>query len=272
MGFAWLAPVDHFLERHRIGGRRADARRGRARRAAALLAAASTSTRCTCKAPRPRRSRPFSNCASDPQTGANAIEIAEARPRRSAEQAGAASRRAARSARAPRRSPASSRPIRTAKLAAIGQTAAALAPALHPDSRKPPPTDADNVAALQPTRQTCWRNSPRNIAGPGGEAAKRLSGLLTRLAQAEPAARAAGDGGLRRAAARARSAMLDAALHPQPVTIDTLPEALRRAWLAPDGRGAGAGAAEGRPRRHRGVAQVSSPPCWPSNPARPARR
>ena len=62
MRLASLAPVDHFLERHRFAvvGRRS-ARSCWARRC--CTGCISTSTRCTCKTRKRRQSRLFSNCA-----------------------------------------------------------------------------------------------------------------------------------------------------------------------------------------------------------------
>ena len=70
--------------------------------------------------------------------------------------------------------------------------------------------------------------------GPGGEAATRLSALLTRLAAAGPEVRARAASAFAEPLRHSLSA-LDTALHPTPVTEATLPEAMRRAWMAPDG-------------------------------------
>ena len=172
----------------------------------------------------------FLELRKDPQTGANAIELLKP-DLPSAEKA--AARLAALPEVAGTTTLASFVPSdQEAKLAAIGRAAAMLAPALHP-APKAPPTDAETVAALTETAKMLSQFAGKN-PGPGGDAATRLSALLTRLAAADPEARA------RAAAAfaeplRASLATLDAALHPTPVTIASLPEALRRAWIAPDG-------------------------------------
>jgi hypothetical protein len=74
-----------------------------------------------------------------------------------------------------------------------------------------------------------------DATGPGADAARRVAGQLERLAQADAATRG------RAEAAVVPSLVygldrLRTSLDPQPVTIETLPEGLRRDWLAPDGR------------------------------------
>jgi hypothetical protein len=119
-----------------------------------------------------------------------------------------------------------------AKLAAIGRAAAVLGPALHP-TLKAPPTDAENIAALNETARMLSQFAATH-PGPGAEAATRLSALLKQLAAAGPEARARATEAFAEPL-RVSLAALDAALHPEPVTIATMPEALRRAWMAPDG-------------------------------------
>ena len=229
MRMASLAPVDRFLERHRwavvaltIG--------------AVVLGAPFLYwlrfdfNPLHLQSPRAEAVATFLELRKDPQTGANAIELLKP-DLQSAEKA------AARLATLPEVSGtttlASFVPSdQEAKLAAIGRAAASLAPALHP-APKAPPTDPETVAALTETAKMLSQFADKN-PGPGGEAATRLSALLTRLAAAGPEARARAASAFAEPLRHSLSA-LDTALHPTPVTEATLPEAMRRAWMAPDG-------------------------------------
>jgi hopanoid biosynthesis associated RND transporter like protein HpnN len=229
MRMAALAPVDRFLERHRF------AVVGLTIGAVLLGAPLLYWLRFDfnplhLQSPKAEAVATFLELRKDPRTGANAAELLKP-DLHQAEQA--ASRLAVLPEVASTKTIASFVPSdQEAKIAAIGKAAAALQPALHP-TPKAPPTDADTVTALTDTAKMLSQFAATH-PGSGAEAATRLTGLLTRLAAAEPEARA------RAAAAfaeplRLSLAMLDAALHPEPVTVATLPEALRRAWLAPDG-------------------------------------
>jgi len=120
------------------------------------------------------------------------------------------------------------------KLQLIQTAAGELGPALNPDEATPPPTDAENVAALNTAAQTLTRTAG-NATGPGADAAKRLATALTALASAQPDVRA-----------RAQAAFvpplktaldeLRGLLSAQRVTLDTLPADLKREWVAADGR------------------------------------
>jgi uncharacterized protein len=73
------------------------------------------------------------------------------------------------------------------------------------------------------------------VPGPGGDAAKRLAADLDKVAAGPPTARAS----LQTVLTRPLLMDLDAlrhALQPEPVSRATLPEAIRRSWVSPDGR------------------------------------
>jgi hopanoid biosynthesis associated RND transporter like protein HpnN len=229
MRMAALAPVDRFLERHRF------AVVGLTIGAVVLGAPLLYWLRFDfnplhLQSPKAEAVATFLELRKDPRAGANAAELLKP-DLQTAEQA--ASRLARLPEVADTQTIASFIPSdQEAKIAAIEKAAAVLEPALHP-TPKAPPTDGETVAALRETA-TMLAQFAATHPGPGAEAATRLSGLLTRLAAADPEGRA------RAATAfaeplRASLAMLDAALHPEPITIATLPEALRRAWLSPDG-------------------------------------
>jgi uncharacterized protein len=120
------------------------------------------------------------------------------------------------------------------KLAAIRQLASVLNPVLRPDPNKKPPTDADNVAALKAAIDAL-KQAAGTQTGPGAVAAKRLAEDLAKLAQGDEAIRA-----------RAQAAMVSPLntaldelrnyLQAQPVTLETLPPEIAREWVTQDGR------------------------------------
>jgi uncharacterized protein len=230
MGFAALAPVDRFLQRRRIPV--VATTLGVVVLAAPLLywlpfdfnplhlqnaKAESVAT--------------YLELRRNPQTGANAIEIVK--PNLAA--AGIAAQTLARLPQVSLTRTLNSFIPRDqdTKLGSIRQMAAALGPVLNPRQPKAPPSDRQNIAALEASAGSLAQFAVAG-SGPGAAAAKRLSGLLERLATADPPAR-------RRAAVafvrplRVALYGLGAALSPQPVTLATLPPDLRRQWLAPNG-------------------------------------
>ena len=120
------------------------------------------------------------------------------------------------------------------KLAAIRQLGTVLGPALRPDPNKTPPTDADNVAALKAAVEGL-KQSAGTQTGPGAIAAKRLADDLAKLADGDEALRA-----------RAHAAMipplntaldeLRGYLQAQPVMLETLPPEIASGWVTQDGR------------------------------------
>jgi uncharacterized protein len=120
------------------------------------------------------------------------------------------------------------------KINAIERSAKTLGPALHPANHPAPASDAENIAAL--------KNGIENLVlvaeavpGPAADAAKRLSGDLAKLISAPPAVRATMQDILIRPFAWDLQAVSQA-LDPQPITRATLPEAIRRSWISPDGQ------------------------------------
>lgn len=231
MGFASLAPVDNFLQRYRVAIVAGTV--GIVVLASPLLYWLPFDFNpLHLQNPKAESVATFLELRRDPQTGANAIEIAEP-DLKSAD--AAAARLSAIPEVALTRTASSFIPAdQDKKIAAIRQMAAALAPALKPAKSQPPPTDQDNIAALQASAGALAQFGATG-PGPGATAAKRLSDLLTRLAQADPAARQRATAAF---AAPLKVALyaLGAALNPEPVTLATLPPELKRQWVAPDGR------------------------------------
>jgi uncharacterized protein len=120
------------------------------------------------------------------------------------------------------------------KLAAIRQLARVLDPVLRPDPNKKPPTDTDNIAALK-SAVDALKQSAGTQTGRGAAATKRLAEDLGKLASGDEALRA-----------RAQAAMIPSLntaldelrnyLQAQPVTLETLPPEIAREWVTQDGR------------------------------------
>jgi hopanoid biosynthesis associated RND transporter like protein HpnN len=120
------------------------------------------------------------------------------------------------------------------KLALIRDLSRKLGQSLQPSASGKPPSDAENVAALNGTADQL-RKLAGNAAGPGADTARRLADNVAKLAQADEAARA-----------RAQTAFvvplqtslgqLRGFLTAARVTAENLPQALRRLWVSPDGR------------------------------------
>jgi hypothetical protein len=119
------------------------------------------------------------------------------------------------------------------KLEAIGKAAKALGPTLA-QAPRPQPTDAENVTALQSGADTLSQVIGSQD-GPGAVAAKRLADALTRLAKSDPATRAKAQDVF---VAPLEVALdgLRTALQAEPITDMTLPADLSAQWLKPDGR------------------------------------
>jgi uncharacterized protein len=119
------------------------------------------------------------------------------------------------------------------KISVVKSAATRLLGALDP-KRDPAPSDKDNVDAIRSTAANLLKVAG-TATGPGADAARSVAGLLTRLAQSDPATR-------NRAEAAVVPSLnhdlerLRTSLDPQPVTIKDLPQNLVRDWLLPDGR------------------------------------
>jgi hopanoid biosynthesis associated RND transporter like protein HpnN len=123
-------------------------------------------------------------------------------------------------------------PDQEPKLAAIQAAAKTLGPALH-GQPTPPPSDGDNVTALE--KGVAALQDAAGQQGPGADAARRLADAMQKLAQADAGQRA-----------RATTAFIEPlqlglddiaqVLTAEPVTRQSLPSFLLNDWVAPDGR------------------------------------
>ena len=123
-----------------------------------------------------------------------------------------------------------------AKLAIIGDAATLLDVTLAPGTVKPAPTDGDDVQAMRACANALRLTAmAAGVSPAAGADAERLARNLEALANGPEAHRQA----MRNAVLPGLAttlAQINASLQAQPVTLETLPEDLRRDWVAPDGR------------------------------------
>jgi len=121
-----------------------------------------------------------------------------------------------------------------AKLAVITDASMLLDLTLNPIETLPEPSDAETVAALTQTASDL-RHAAGTGVGASAQDARRLAGLLEALAKANPDSRARASQvlipGLNTLLNQARRS-----LQAQPVTLASLPDALKHQWVASDGR------------------------------------
>jgi uncharacterized protein len=120
------------------------------------------------------------------------------------------------------------------KIAAIKSAAHSLGPALNPAQRQPAPSDQDTVDAIRKTAQDLSKVAG-NATGPGADAARHVSGLLMRLAESNAATRSNAEAAVVPSLVYDLDRLRDS-LDPHPVTVKTLPPDLVRDWVSPDGQ------------------------------------
>src|SRR6266566_4943742 len=173
----------------------------------------------------------FLELRRDPETGANSVEIL-------APNLAAANATAQRIASLPQVSRA--RTLQNLvptdqeeKLKLIRRAASAIDALLNPKEIDPSPTDQENVEALSSTADSLTKVAG-NQQGPGADAARRLSGLLSRLAKSDPAARKRAETAVV-APLRISLHQLRQELKPERITVENIPRDLAREWVTPDG-------------------------------------
>jgi hopanoid biosynthesis associated RND transporter like protein HpnN len=230
VGYAWLAPVDHFLEKQRIPII-----------VGTLLAVIAglpllyhmkfDFNPINLRNPKSESISTFLDLRKDPNTGANAINVmthSEADAKKIEE----------RLSKVPEvlevRSLDSFVPQdQPAKLKLIAQAGKLLNPALNPDSEDAPPTDRENVEALNSSVESLRKTAGDN-KGPGAVAARRLADALAKLAQSDQPTRD-------KVQAIFVSPMkivfdqLRNMLQAQPVSLKNLPPELVAEWKTRDG-------------------------------------
>jgi hopanoid biosynthesis associated RND transporter like protein HpnN len=120
------------------------------------------------------------------------------------------------------------------KLAAIHQLAQKLGPMLQPAESKPP-TDAENVAALNALAARLDKAADKAGKGPGAEAARRLANSAVKLAKASESQRNKVQAAFIEPL-KVNVAQLQGFLQAERVTKDNLPQTLKRQWVTDDGR------------------------------------
>ena len=120
------------------------------------------------------------------------------------------------------------------KVPIIRSVAARLAGAFDAKETAPPPSDAENVDALNEGAQRLTEAAGEQ-QGPGARAARRLVALLSKLAQANPEIRRTASETLI-SPLNADLADLQASLEAKPVTQADLPPAIVEDWISADGR------------------------------------
>jgi hopanoid biosynthesis associated RND transporter like protein HpnN len=230
VGYAFLAPVDHFLEKHRvviIVGTLLVAVAG----LPLLYFLRFDFNPINLRNPKVESIATFLDLRKDPNTGANAINVMT---KSEAE----AKKIEARLAQVPEVLRVMSLDSfvpddQPEKLKLIAQGAKILNPALNPESIDAAPSDAENVEALKGSVESL-RKAAGEAKGPGAVASRRLADALSRLADSNEAMR-----GKTQAVfvtpLKVVLGQLKNALQAQPVSLKTLPADLVSGWKTKDG-------------------------------------
>jgi uncharacterized protein len=230
VGYAWLAPVDHFLEKHRvvvIAGTLLIAVAG----LPLLYFMKFDFNPINLRNPKAESIATFLDLRDDPNTGANAINVmtnSEADAKKieaRLEQVPEVLRVMSLDSFVPQDQPA--------KLKLIAQGAKILNPALSPDSIDAPPTDAENVEALKSSVDSL-RKTAGDAKGPGAVASRRLADALSKLAESTQATRDKAQA-IFVTPLKIVLSQLKNLLQAQPVSMKTLPADLVDAWKTKEG-------------------------------------
>jgi len=230
LGYSFMAPVDRFLERHRIGI--VVSTLGVAIAGLPLLYFLHFDFN-----PMNLRSKKVESIATyldlrrDPKSGTNAVDMIAA----SETEAKALQDKLSKLPEVARTVSLDTfvPPDQQAKLALIHKAAATLDPILAGNAGEPP-SDTDRVVSLNEAAQSL-RKAAGKTAAPWADACRRLADDLTKLANADSAVRDK----LETAMISPLTTMLDqirAMLKAQPVSIKTLPPDIVEQWSQPDGR------------------------------------
>jgi uncharacterized protein len=230
VGYAFLAPLDHFLENHRVlivGGTLAVVLAG----LPLLYFMRFDFNPMHLRNPQAESIATYLDLRKDPNTGASAIDVLT----RSEADARTIAARLEKLPEVLRVMsldsfvPADQAP----KLKLIAQAAKTLGPALNPDSVDPAPSDQENIDSLKSSVDSL-RRTAGDGKGPGATASRRLADALEKLAASDEATR-------NKAQAVFVTPMnvvfnqLKDVLQAQPVSLSTLPQGLVSAWKSKDG-------------------------------------
>jgi hopanoid biosynthesis associated RND transporter like protein HpnN len=230
VGYAFLAPVDDFLERHRyiiVGG-------------TLLLVVAGLPllyfmkfdfNPINLRNPKAESIATFLDLRKDPNTGANAINVmttSEAEAKKieaKLEKLPEVLRVMSVDSFVPEDQPA--------KLQLIAKAAKVVGPALNPDSVDAAPTDEENVAALKSSVDSL-RRAAGDGKGPGAVASRRLADALNKLAGSNQATRDKAQD-VFVAPLKITFDQLRNTMQAGPVTLKSLPPELLNSWKSKDG-------------------------------------
>jgi uncharacterized protein len=231
MGFAALAPVDHFVLKYRVPV------------VAATLTVVLLASPLLWFLPfdfnpmhlqsvSAESAATFLELRKDPQTGASAIEVVT--PNITA--ANATARQLGSLSQVSQTMTLSDLvPYdQDQKLKLVADAAKAIEPFLNRQEVDPPRTDQDNIEALSSTADTLSKVAG-TAQGSGADAARTLAGLLSRLAKADPAMRKQAEAAV---VEPLRIALDDLRnlLKPQGITLEGIPVDIARDCIAADGR------------------------------------
>ncbi|PDT87088.1 hopanoid biosynthesis-associated RND transporter HpnN [Bradyrhizobium sp. Y36] len=230
VGYAFLAPVDHFLEKHRVlvvGG-------------TLLLALAGLPllyfmkfdfNPMNLRNPKAESIATFLDLRKDPNTGANAINVMVTSEEQ-AKQVEAKLEKVPEVLRVmsldsfvPQDQPP--------KLKLIAQGAKVLGPALNPEQIDEAPTDKENVESLKSSVDNL-RRTAGNEKGAGAVASRRLADALEKLANGDEATRNKAQD-VFVAPLKIAFGQLRNAIQAETVTLKSLPPELVSAWKSKDG-------------------------------------
>ncbi|GLR86775.1 MMPL family transporter [Bradyrhizobium iriomotense] len=230
VGYAFLAPLDHFLEKHRVlivGGTLLLAVGGMP----LLYYMKFDFNPMNLRNPRAESIATFLDLRKDPNTGANAINVLT----NSEEQARQIEARLEKLPEVLRVMSLDSfvPEDQAPKLKLIAQGAKVINPALNPDQVDAAPSDQENVDALKSSVEAL-RRTAGNEKGPGSVASRRLADALEKLANADEATRnKAQDVFI--TPMKIVFDQLRSAMQAEPVTLKSLPPDLVNAWKSKDG-------------------------------------
>jgi uncharacterized protein len=230
LGFRALAPIDRFTERHRVAiiiGTLAIVLGG----LPLLFFLRFDFNPMNLRSPKTESIATYLELRRDPATGASAIDIL-------APSLAAAREMADRVSKVPEVSrvltldsfiPAE----QETKLAAIQKAAKTLDPVLA-QAAHPPPSDADNVAALRVGADALIQTAGEST-GAGADAARRLAAAMTQLAKAAPAVRSQAQAIFISPLETALDSLRNL-LQAEPVNEQNIPPDFAADWVKPDGR------------------------------------
>ena len=230
VGYAFLAPVDDFLERHRVPiivGTLLIVVAG----LPLLYFLRFDFNPVNLRNPKVESIATFLDLRKDPNTGANAINVltnsdADAKKIEARlEKVPEVLRVMSLDSFVPGDQPA--------KLKLIGQGARVLNPALNPETVDDPPSDAENVDALKGSAASL-RKVAGDGKGPGAVASRRLADALSKLASSDQARREKTQA-IFLNSLKVVLGQLKNSLQAQPVSLKTLPADLVAAWKTKDG-------------------------------------